>query len=378
MNNSPIRGTMPIVVLRDTILFPRIAQQLDMIRPLSIKAVRRAVETGQEVFIVMQKSPSIDEPKIEDINTTGVIASVRQIINHPSTETIRVRVECQCRAQAYAIVERNGILLGSISECVENDEIDESKKSALIRILKEATMRYARSNDQKQRQLMDSFTSISNLGPLTDYISHHIPFPGEIKQQLLSELNVESRCELLISLIDGELQILDLKKDIDRRVQESIEKNQKEYYLREQLRVIGEQLGDGDSPSQDADMFREQIKSRDIPEDVAAQLLKSCDKLARLPFGSHEASVERNYLETCLSLPWGITTTDKLDVAAAAKKLDRDHYGMEKVKDRILEYIAVRALAPDIKGQIICLVGPPGVGKTSIARSVAEALGKKY
>ncbi len=379
MNNTPRRGAMPVVVLRDTVLFPRVTQQLDMVRPLSIKAVRRAVETGQEVFITMQKDPSADNPGAEDIYTTGVIASVKQLINHPSSGTLRIRVECLCRAAVNAIIEKDGVLVGMVSQLTENDIDDKDHARALIRILQDSVSKYTRLSDQKQnRLLIDAFGNIEDLCQLTDYVAHHTPLPGEKKQQLLRERDCVARCELLITMIDGELQLLELKSQIEKKVQENIDKNQKEYYLREQLKVIGEQLGDGDSPAQDADLFREQIKSRDIPEEAAEQLLKSCDKLSRLPFGSHEASVERNYIEACLSLPWGVTTQDKLNVAAAARKLDRDHYGMEKVKERILEFIAVRALAPDIKGQIICLVGPPGVGKTSIARSVAEALGKKY
>ncbi|MBE6760018.1 MAG: endopeptidase La [Ruminococcaceae bacterium] len=379
MNNTPRRGTMPVVVLRDTVLFPHISQQLDMVRSLSIKAVRRAVEAGQEVFITMQKDPSADTPGAEDIYTTGVIASVKQLINHPSSGSLRIRVECLCRATVNAVIDKGGVLIGLVSECTETECTDTKHAQALRRILSDSINRYVQLGDQKQnRQLPELFSSDDDLGSLTDRLSHNIPIPGDRKQKLLAELDHTARCELLISIIDGELQLLELKSEIERRVQENIDKNQKDYYLREQLRVIGEQLGDGDSPAQDADIFREQIEKRDIPEDVAALLLKSCDKLARLPSGSHEASVERNYIEVCLSLPWGITTKDKLDVAAASKKLDRDHYGMERVKERILEFIAVRALAPDIKGQIICLVGPPGVGKTSIARSVAEALGKQY
>lgn len=379
MNNTPKRGPLPVVVLRDTVLFPRVGQQLDMVRPLSIKAVRYAVDSGQEVFITMQKDPTVDEPSTDDLNRIGVIATIKQVINHPSSGALRIRVECLCRASITAMLVKNGLIVGFAGECDEVPAGSISEKKALTRLLRDAALKYTRSDDEKMyKNVLDAFGSMDNLGELVDFIGHSIPIPGEKKQQLLEEISHSKRCELLIAILNGELQLLDLKHDIERRVQQNIDKNQKEYYLREQLRVIGEQLGDGDSPAQDADIFREKIQSMDIPEEQAQQLLKSCDKLAKLPFGSHEASVERNYLDACLSLPWGVTTQDKLDVAAAAKKLDRDHYGMEKVKERILEFIAVRALAPDIKGQIICLVGPPGVGKTSIARSIAEALGKKY
>ena len=379
MNNTPKRGAMPVVVLRDSVLFPRVGQQLDMVRPLSIKAVRHAVDAGQEIFITMQNDPSVDEPGGEDIYKIGVIATIKQLINHPSSGSLRVRVECLCRASVTAILDKGGMLIGFASECGEIPVESDSRRMAYMRLLRENALKFIKDTDQKaHRAIAEAFNTINDLGAITDFVAHNIPFSGEKKQQILSEMDHSKRCELLVSFIDSELQLVELKNEIDRKVQENIDQHQKEYYLREQLRVIGDQLGDGDSPAQDADIFRDKIESMDIPAEQTEQLLKSCDKLAKLPSGSHEASVERNYLDMCLSLPWGIYTEDKLDVKAAAKKLDRDHYGMEKVKERILEFIAVRALAPDIKGQIICLAGPPGVGKTSIARSIAEALGKKY
>lgn len=380
MNNTPKRGSLPVVVLRDTVLFPRVGQQLDMVRPLSVKAVRRAIDAGQEVFITMQKNPASDSPKPEEFHSIGVIASIRQVLKHPSSGTMRIRVECICRAAVAGVVEKDGMYIGFVSECAElSISQDDNKSHALVRSLKDAVKDYVRLSDQKlTRILLDSFNNITDVGALTDFIAHTIPFSGEKKQLILEQIAHAQRCEALISLIYGELDLLQLQQDIEKRVQESIDKNQKEYYLREQLKVISDQLGDGDSPLQDADEFRARIKAANFNDEISSQLNKVCDKLAKLPSGSHEASVERNYLEVCLSLPWNSFTADKLNVQNAAKKLDRDHYGLEKVKERILEFIAVRSLAPDIKGQIICLVGPPGVGKTSIARSVSEALGRKY
>lgn len=379
MNNKPRRGILPVVVLRDTVLFPGISQQLDMVRPLSITAIRRAVDNKQDVFITMQHSPEIDAPETGDIYTTGVIASVKQVIKHPSSGTIRIRVECLCRAVITSVTNTGEMFTGLVVEREEHPCEDAQREEALRRLLKETVKRYSQMTEIKQlRPVLEAFGSSRSLGALTDYLAHTLPVSGANKQELLTRLDHAERCELLVSQLDSELSIMELQHDIEQKVQESIDKNQREYYLREQLRVISDQLGDGDSPAVEADEYRQKIREMDLNEEVSSQLLKCCDKLAKLPFGSHEAAVERNYLDICLSIPWNNPSKERLDVEAASRKLDRDHYGLEKVKERILEFIAVRALAPDIKGQIICLVGPPGVGKTSIARSVADALGRKY
>ncbi len=379
MNNKLKRGTLPIVVLRDTVLFPKVSQQLDMVRPLSVKAVRRAIETGQEIFVTMQKDSAVDEPGPNDIYPIGVIASVKQVLKHPSTGTMRIRVECICRASVTAVVLNNESLIGFVCEREETSGDDDSGAKAYIRMLKESLKEYIQLVDNKpSKGLLDSFSVVRDVGDIVDLIAHTLTISGEQKQLLLSTFDKIERCEKLASVMKGEIELLKLKQTIESKVQESIDANQKEYYLREQLKVIGDQLGSGESPLQDSEEFRARLEKMDVPEEVRTQLSKSCDRLSKYPPGSHEAVVERNYIEACLELPWGVFSKDKLDVEAAGKKLDRDHYGLEKVKERILEFIAVRALAPDIKGQIICLVGPPGVGKTSIARSIAEAVGRKY
>ncbi|MBQ9994366.1 MAG: endopeptidase La, partial [Clostridia bacterium] len=379
MNNTPRKGTLPIVVLRDTVLFPRVGQQLDIVRPLAVKAVRCAVDTGQDICIVMQKNPAVDEPEADDLHMYGIIASVRQVFKHPSSGTMRIRVECICRATVSCVEKKDGMLTGYAAECAEITSDSEAQSKADRRLLKNLVKEYVHRSEHKQaRVIMDSFDNLDDLGALTDFLAHTLTLNGEQKQILLSTLEHHKRCERMMAFINDELSIFRLQNEIEQKVQANMDRNQREYYLREQMKVIAEELGDGDSPLQDADMYREKISAINASDEVKDQLFKSCDKLAKLPSGSHEASVERNYLDACLALPWGKLTKDKLNVAQAAKKLDKDHYGMKKVKDRILEFIAVRALAPDIKGQIICLAGPPGVGKTSIARSVAEALGKKY
>ena len=379
MNNKPRRGILPVVVLRDTVLFPKKGQQLDMVRDLSVKAIRRAVDGNQEVFITMQRSPELDAPGIADINTLGVIALVKQVIKHPASGTMRIKVECLCRAGISSVTEEDETLTGVVLECDEQPCTDSSERKAMQRLLTDTVKQYAQLSDFKQMRLLsEAFNKGYGLGELADTVAHLLPLSGANKQTILEQLDHSRRCEELITILQNEMSLIQLQQEIEQKVRESIDKNQRDYYLREQLRVISDQLGEGDAPAVEADEYRSRIRALELPQELEDQLLKCCDKMSKLPMGSHEAAVERNYLDACLALPWNISSKERLDVEAAAKKLDKDHYGLDKVKERILEFIAVRSLSPDINGQIICLVGPPGVGKTSIARSVAEALDRKY
>lgn len=380
MSKTLNKAIMPVVVLRDTALFPHATQQLDIVRPFSVRAIRFALDhPGQEIFIAMQKDPSFDEPAAEEICNFGVIAAISQVQKAPVTGGMRIRVDCLSRATISALTVRDDILVGFASPCAETPLEDLQTCDVLRRMLHEAVVEYNKLKEHKNaRVVVDAFANIEEIGVLTDFIAHTLPIGGGNKQTVLECVEEINRCEKLISILRTELELLELQREIDAQVQKNIDQNQKEYYLREQLHVIGEQLGDGETPLQEAEALRLRVEKLEANDEVKKQLFNSCDKLSKLPPGSHEGSVERNYLEACLALPWGIYSKEKLDVAAAEKKLDRDHYGMQDVKERILEFIAVRALAPDIKGQIICLVGPPGVGKTSIAHSVAEAIGRKY
>lgn len=379
MEDKLRRDTIPVVILRDSVVFPMINQQIDVVRKLSILSINCAVSNNTNVIIVQQRDSSVDEPGFNDIYTYGVVATIHQIIKSASSELIRVRVETLFRCRIEAMTKKDGILVGSYTECAETPVDDPSRLNALSRSLRDAHKSYMRTKSAKQsRTITDFLFTGKDLGRIIDIVVHNTFLPGEKKQLLLNELNHARRCETAIAMLYSEIEIAKLQQQIESQVRENIEQTQKEYYLREQLKVIGEQLSDGDSPAHESEELRSKILAMKLPENIEAQLLKVCSKLAKLPFGSHEASVERNYLDACLSLPWGIRTKEKANVSAAQKKLNRDHYGLEKVKERILEFIAVRSLAPGIKGQIICLAGPPGVGKTSIARSIAEALGRKY
>jgi len=379
MNDNSRKDMLPVVVLRETVLFPHITQQLDIVRKRSLAAVRSALASGQNVMVVMQREPTDDEPDIIDIHTFGVIATIRQVLKHPTSDSMRIHVECHCRAKLDTAVEKDGMIMAIVSKEDEKEIEHSAFRRALVRSLRDVSKQYFHLSGIKSNPgFFDLLADTHDIGELTDVIAHTSSLSGENKQKLLEETDHQDRCELLIALLHTELELLRLQKDIEAKVQQNIDKGQKDYYLREQLKVISEQLGDGDSPLEESEEYRKKIEEAKLPEEISEALLAVCKKLAKLPQGSHEAAVERNYLDTCLALPWNKMSDEQADVANAAKVLDRDHYGMEKVKERILEFIAVRSLAPDIKGQIICLVGPPGVGKTSIARSVAEALGRKY
>ena len=387
MSDKFKKNQLPIVVLRNTTLFPFANQQLEMVRPQAIAAVRSAIDAGQHVFITMQCDPSAEDPTANSINHIGVVASVLQVMKGPTSQTMHVRVNCLYRACVTDIEETRTMLIGSVTELPHEPIEDESRKNALMKSLRETAIKYAdRTGNKKFRAAIEKTFNLNEIinndtgcANCICFVAHALSVDGRKKQDLLETDSLEDLCIELMSLIRSELENLELQREIEEQVKSNIERGQREYYLREQLKVIGEKLGDdGDSPAHEAEVYREKVASLDICEESRQLLFKSCDKLAKLPFGSHEAAVERNYIDVCLSLPWGKFSEEKLDVSAAQKKLDQDHYGMEKVKERILEFVAVRALAPDIKGQIICLVGPPGVGKTSIARSVAEALGRKY
>lgn len=374
------KGVLPVLVLRDTVLFPGAAQQLDIVRQRSVRAVSGAIESGKSVLIVMQKDQTIDDPQPDELCNVGVVAEISQVQRRPSSDTMRIRVECGPRAKIMsAELTPSGMISAVCEALTEKHYKNETLRKAITNSLREDLHSYLEASEMTPpRAFAIQLGKEMPVGELADFIASNAPLSGEKKQSILEEPDTRIRCEKLIAIIRGEVDIIELKQDIETKVGDAMDKNQHDYYLREQIKVISEELGDGDTPLRDADEFREKIAILNLSQEASEKLLQECAKLAKLPQGSHEASVQRSYIETCLSLPWGIQGKEKISVSAARKKLDQDHYGLEKVKERILEYIAVRALAPGQTAQIICLAGPPGVGKTSIARSIAETLGRKY
>lgn len=381
MHNLSQSVDLPVVVLRNMTLFPGRTQPLDVVRQVSMAAIRKAADSDKLVFVTMQRDPIIDEPQIEDLHRTGVVAVVSGAgKSSTAAGVMRVTLRCKYRAKATNIyVDDNGVVRADVIEAPQLSDDNSIDEQIMMKALVQAVRRFAACIGQKE--LLNAFnicTAFNNLTSLVNFIVPLLPISGNKKQELLEIDNMEECAASLVSTLYTESELAELVKEVESEVKSNIDQSQREYYLREQLKVITSKLGDDDSPVQEAEEYREKIAGLDMPETSRELLLKTCSKLAKLPSGSHEAAVERNYIDACLALPWGIYTEDQLNVSAAQKKLDADHYGMEKVKERILEFIAVRALAPDIKGQIICLAGPPGVGKTSIAHSVAEALGRKY
>lgn len=368
---------LPVMSLRGLVLFPDMMLNFDIGRKKSILALNEAMSKDQTVFFVTQKDMRDDDPSVDHLYSIGTIAKVRQVLRQPGN-VVRVLVEGKHRAKIKNMLSEDPFLMAEIELC-KQDALDSSLRSdALIRKTRELFEEYVKVSPQMPPDLIMEVRSCNNPGDLADYIASNIALEHHDKQSILSEINPIKRLDKLTVLLSNELGILSLEEDINTKLKDRIDKNQKEYYLREQMKVISEELGEGDNPQAEAEELRKKIKSMKLDDKISESLLKECDRLFKMPYGSHEANVIRSYIDTCLELPWNKKSKENINLEKAKKILDKDHYGLDEVKNRILESLAVRKLAPDIKGQIICLVGPPGVGKTSIAKSIARSIGRKY
>ena len=374
---------MPTVALRGLVVFPNMFIHFDVGREKSVNALKKAMDTDQEIFLVTQKDISVDDPDYGELYEIGVVASVKQVLKLPGKSgNVRVAVEGLYRArliQGLDSAKGNHLkaMIFPVEEpSVKKDSIDYEK--ALIRHTKDVFAEYSDCAPQMPADLVTSVLQKTKAGELADYIAGNIMLEYEDRQSILSVINPLRRLEELCVLLANETNLLAIEADIGDKVQEQIDRNQREYYLREQMKVISQELGGGVSQEEELDHFRETIFFMKASEEVKEKLLKECDKLEKYSPQSPEAAVSRNYIEMCISLPWDNLSEENTDIEKSRRVLERDHYGLDKIKRRILEYLAVRVLAPDIKGQIICLVGPPGVGKTSVARSIAAATGRKY
>lgn len=377
-----IKENLPIVALRGLVVFPNMVLHFDVAREKSIAAVRTAMEEKQQLFLVAQQDVKTDNPAISDLHKIGVVSQIRQIVRLPNSKTLRVVVEGIRRAEIEELFEDYDYLYGSIKE-KRNTKIaskDKDYELALIRHAKDIFDQYSDLAPKMSPDILLSVMSDENSGSLSDYIASVLSIEYQEKQKILDEMNPIKRLESICKILSKETDLLEIEDDIARRVSEQVDKNQKDYYLREQMKAISIELNDGEDEISEIDGYRERIENLEGCDDESKQkLLKECDRLSRMGSSSSaEATVVRNYVTTCLSLPWGKFTKDNFDINKAQKILDKDHYGLNKVKERIIELLAVRKLSPDIKGQIICLVGPPGVGKTSIARSLAKAMNRSY
>lgn len=370
-------STLPMLVLRGLVCFPETVIHFDVGRLKSVAALNMAMERDQRIFLVSQKDVTQDDPKPDELHRMGVVGRVRQIVKLPH-DNFRITVDGEYRATVVEILQTEPYFMVVAQERQDKPVSPALLEDALVRECRQQFERYADLVPKMAPDVMFGVASDDRAGHLADFVASNLNMPLEEKQRILNIQSVTSRMETLLRILDKECQILELEKKIEDKVQEQMDENQKEYYLREQIRAISEELGQGDDPLEESGEYAKAIKALDLPEEIAAQLHKESRKLGKMPPGSHEATVVRTYLDTCLALPWNVTTKDNLDLARARRILDRDHDGMEKVKERIIEALAVRQLSAEMKGQVLCLVGPPGVGKTSIARSIAEAMGRKY
>lgn len=369
---------IPAISLRGLVVFPSMVLHFDVGRERSVNALKAAAKDNGEIFLVAQRDASDTSPTAKDIYEVGVVGMIKQLLTTPDGTT-RVLVEGLYRAKAVKAYTGGSYLRYEVKPYnYRGAALSQSTQAAAKRALKEAFETYAQISPKMPKDLYESILTEEDCARLFDKVVFNISMKVEDKQALLETNGVLQRIKLLISMIENEIEIMMTEIEIQDQVRESIDKNQRDYYLREQLRAISRQLGDGDDPVEECEEYIEKIKALNLPESSEEKLVKEAEKLRRMSSSSQESAVLRTYLDTVLAVPFNKRTKDKLNIDAAEKKLDRDHYGLKKVKERILETLSVRALAPDVKGQIICLYGPPGVGKTSIGRSIAEALGRKY
>ncbi len=370
---------MLMIPLRGLVAFPGNVMNFDAGRRKTIVAVNMALEKETPVFLLAQRDPEADHPTFEhgDFYSVGVVARVMQMVR-VSRDTTRVVVQCLSRARVTEPVQE----MPCFAVNAEGAPCDEGKatlrRTALLRLANQTFLDFNTEAGTLPDNLYHDAERSGSAVRLSDYLGANLPLPVEEAQRILEEDRAEKRLEMLIAFMNHEIELMKIENRIQDKVKKQVDKNQKDYYLREQMKAIADELGDNDSPLEEADEYRAKIDALPLDDECADKLRKECDKLAKMPYGSHEATVVRGYLDTCLALPWNKYTTDRIDLAAAQKTLDRDHYGLKKVKERILELLAVRQLQPDTRGQILCLIGPPGVGKTSIARSVARAMNRKY
>ncbi len=369
--------SLPMLVLRGLVCFPETIIHFDVGRLKSVAALNAAMKKDQRIFLIAQKDLEQEDPQPHELYSVGVVGRVQQILKLPH-DNFRIVVEGEYRACVEGVTQSAPYYAVVTKELPDVPLTSRLWNVAMVRELRNTFDRYAELASGIAPDVAMAVATDEEVGHLSDYIASNLPMPPEEKQQVLDELVVTNRAETLLRILDRECQVLELEKKIEAKVQEQMDENQKEYYLREQIRAISEELGEADDPLEESAEYLKAIDELNLPQETADQLRKECRKLGKMPPGSHEATVVRTYLDTCLALPWNTTTDDHLDLAKARKILDRDHDGMTKVKDRIIEALAVRQLSDEMKGQVLCLVGPPGVGKTSIARSIAEAMGRKY
>lgn len=369
---------MPIVALRGLTVFPGMSLHFDVGRKKSIAALKNAMNNDQRIFLVAQKDAGVNEPELDDLYEVGVVCEIKQMIKIPNSPNLRVAVEGLCRGDLITIIQPKPFLVGVINEIDEKIAPQTPENNAYARLLKDEFEDYALKIAKVSNEVISKIISINEIGELADFICENTFFDYPDKQKILNEFDPQKRAEVLFTLLKNENLTLNIEAEIQEKVNKEVDKNQREYYLREEMKVIADQLGDGENPIEEADEYREKIDALKCSDEIKAILYKECDKLMKMPLGSHEATVVRNYLDKCLEIPFGIYTKNSINLEKSRKILDKDHYGLDKVKTRIIESLAVYKRNPGYAGQIICLYGPPGVGKTSIVKSLAKSMNRNY
>ncbi len=368
--------TMPVIALRGLAVLPGMSVSFDISRTKSISAVEKAMVSDQRVALFTQRDPEDQDPALEQLYHIGTIVQIKQLVKMPGG-IVRVMVEGLKRAELLQLDSVEPYLIGEVMEApLQEGSLDHVTSEAMLRVLKDKAEEYGRQHPKFAKEVLQNLLRCSDLERLMLQMASELPWDYSVRQEYLEAVNGEGQYEVIISNLVDEIEISRIRKEFQEKVKQNIDQNQKEYILREQMKIIREELGD-DSVSE-ADEYEKQLNGLKADKEVKDKLKKEIDRFRGMPGGSQEANVLRTYIETLLELPWQKQSRDNNDIKHAQEILEEDHYGLEKVKERVLEYLAVRILTKKAAGPIICLVGPPGTGKTSIARSVARALNKKY
>lgn len=371
------RRRIPLLPLRGLSIFPYMILHFDVGREKSVRALEEAMINDQLIFLVTQKEAQTDLPNKDDFYRIGTVSKIKQLLKLPG-DTIRVLVEGVSRAKIEEIISDEKFFLVDVTELEEAPIEIDTELEALKRSVLDVFDEYVKANSKIAPETLATVSEIEDISRFADVVASNLAIKIDEKQEILSSFDIKERLELIYEIISKELEILEIERKISSRVRKQIDKSQREYYLREQLRAIQKELGEKEGNLEDIDKYREKLEKLELPEEVQTKIEKELDRLSKISQGSPEVGVSKTYLDWIFDLPWNTETKDNLDIKHAREILEEDHYGLKKVKERVLEYLAIRQLSNSMKGPILCLVGPPGVGKTSIAKSIARAMDRKF